>query len=37
MPRAIATARYSSSNDWHESALHFERSTKEALVLATEP
>ena len=37
MPRAIATARDALSNDRCESAACFERPTKQALALATEP
>ena len=37
MPWAIATARDALSNDWRESAAHFERLAKQALVLTTEP
>ena len=36
-PRAIATARDALSNDQHESAVRFEGSAKQALVLATKP
>ena len=37
MPRAIATARDTMSNDRRESAARFERPAKQALALATEP
>ena len=37
MPRAIATARDTLSNDWRESAVRFEKPAKQALTLATEP
>ena len=37
MPRAIATARDALSNDWCESAAHFEKPAKQVLALATEP
>ena len=37
MPRAVATARDTLSNDWRESAARFEKPAKQALALATEP
>ena len=37
MPRAIATASDTLSNNWRESAVGFERPVKQALALATEP
>ena len=37
MPRAIATARDTLSNDRYESAARFKRPAKQALALATEP
>ena len=37
MPRAIATARNTLSNDRHESAARFKKPAKQALALATEP
>ena len=37
MPRAIATARDTLSNDQRESTAYFERPAKQVLALATEP